>query len=455
MHPRSDNPPQSRYLVSIGAICALVVIILLVMYLFRPQANRNFTPPVTRISIDAQRLTLSDVEINIQSYGLVEARVNSKVVAQVNGRVVYVSEQFRDGAFFKEGDLLLQIEQADYEIEVEIAAANMTEATRVLEEELAASKQARQDWDRLGRGGKPAALVLREPQLKSARAMLRSANARLKQAQLNLERCEIRAPFDGRVLSSSIDLGQVVSNNTTLADIFATDAVEIRLPIKNRELSLLYLPEDKPDGESLAAEGIAPAANVEIISQLAGKEIWYGTMVRTAGSIDSSSRQLYVVVRIDDPFGRAAEGRFPLKIGQYVTARIKGRTIKQAISIPNSAIYQGSYVYVLKEGAVYRQEIEIYWQDKDIVIIEEGLGEGDLLVLTPLGKIHSGTKVTLNNAEQLGIQQENNTGSKPGWLSRIPPERLKKMQAQAKKEGISLEALAKKSRGKYSQGAAR
>lgn len=408
MQAISNTSPQNRYLLGIGAICFVIALILLLMYWLRPQVNRNFTPPVTRISIDAKKLALADVDINIQSYGLIEARVNSKVVAQVNGRVVYVSEQFRDGAFFKEGDLFLRIEQADYEIEVEIASANMTEATRVLEEELAASDQAKQDWEQLGRGGKPAALVLREPQLKSARAMLRSANARLRQAELNLERCEIRAPFDGRVRSSSADLGQVVGSNTTLAEIFATDAVEVRLPIKNRELGLLDLPEETLSSQSLfTTESSKPTINIDIISTLGGQEeVWHGKMVRAAGSIDSSSRQLYIVARIDNPFGSIAEGRFPLKIGQYVTAKIKGRAIAQAISIPNSTIYQGTYVYVLKEGAVYRQDITVYWQNEHIAIIEKGLTEGELLVLTPLGKIHSGTKVNINNAEQLGIQQQ-------------------------------------------------
>lgn len=152
MQALSNTSPRNRYLLGIGAICFIIALILLIMYWLRPQVNRNFTPHITRISIDAKKLALADIDISIQSYGLIEARVNSNVVAQVNGRVVYVSEQFRDGAFFKEGDLFLRIEQADYEIEVEIASANMTEATRVLEEELAASDQAKQDWKQLGLG---------------------------------------------------------------------------------------------------------------------------------------------------------------------------------------------------------------------------------------------------------------------------------------------------------------
>lgn len=378
-------------------LLALFLLVLMLLYLFRPQASRQFTPPVSRISVEVQPLQQRDIVADIRSYGLVEPLIRSKIVAQVSGRVIFVAEEFRDGGFFNSGDVLLRIEPDDYEIEVEIAQANLAEAERQLQEEIAQAEQARQDWQRLGRDEPASPLVLREPQLESARAGVRSAAARLRAARLDLQRCEIRAPFDGRVLSNSIDLGQVVSSNTAVAEIYATDAVEVRLPIKNRELPLLNLPEAYQGDTGPAAE----LPDVQIISDLAQQEIWQGKIVRTASSIDSNSRQLYVVARIDNPYGDKAKGRFPLKIGQYVTARIEGRKIEDVLSVPNRAIYQGTYVYLYREGAVYRREIKLTWQNEVYAIVGEGLSDGDILVLTPLGQISSGTPVKLSNPEAL------------------------------------------------------
>lgn len=380
-------------------LLALFLLVLMLLYLFRPQASRQFTPPVSRISVEVQPLQQRDIVADIRSYGLVEPLIRSKIVAQVSGRVIFVAEEFRDGGFFNSGDVLLRIEPDDYEIEVEIAQANLAEAERQLQEEIAQAEQARQDWQRLGRDEPASPLVLREPQLESARAGVRSAAARLRAARLDLQRCEIRAPFDGRVLSNSIDLGQVVSSNTAVAEIYATDAVEVRLPIKNRELPLLNLPEAYQGDTGPAAE----LPDVQIISDLAQQEIWQGKIVRTASSIDSNSRQLYVVARIDNPYGDKAKGRFPLKIGQYVTARIEGRKIEDVLSVPNRAIYQGTYVYLYREGAVYRREIKLTWQNEVYAIVGEGLSDGDILVLTPLGQISSGTPVKLSNPEALAL----------------------------------------------------
>lgn len=104
-----------------------IVLVIVALYLTRPKAARGFKPPVTRISVEVQRVVSEDITAQIKSYGMVEPRTKSSVVAQVSGRVVYVAEQFRDGGFFNKGDLLLGIEKADYEIEVEIAKSNLAD----------------------------------------------------------------------------------------------------------------------------------------------------------------------------------------------------------------------------------------------------------------------------------------------------------------------------------------
>ena len=273
-------------------------------------------------------------------------------------------------------------------------------------EELALVEQAKADWERLGDNGKPNSLVLRQPQLRAAEASVSSAKALLKQAKVNLERTSVLAPYDGRVLSKNVDLGQVATNNTVLGDIYATDVVEVRLPIKNNDLPLLKLPEDYRHQDTSSKN----LPSVRIRSELAKEEVWLGSIVRTAGSIDNTNRQLNVVARIDDPFGEKAEGRFPLKIGQYVTAEVDGVSLESVLSIPDKAIYQGSYVYVYREGAVYRRPVEISWQNAGVAIIDQGLAEGDQVVVSPLGQISSGTAVALSQsrakADQLEVADE-------------------------------------------------
>jgi hypothetical protein len=104
---------------------------------------------------------------------------------------------------------------------------------------------------------------------------------------------------------------------------------------------------------------------------------------------------LHVIARIDDPFGPANVGKNPLKIGQYVTAEIGGNRLEDVLVIPNNSIYQGSYVYVVENEVLRRRDIVIAWQNDDDAVIERGLQHEDQLVITPLGQVTSGIKVSI------------------------------------------------------------
>jgi RND family efflux transporter MFP subunit len=227
--------------------------------------------------------------------------------------------------------------------------------------------------------------VLHEPQVQAAKARVLSARSAFIKAQLELERTQIIAPFEGRVLRQMVDLGQVVSNGAQLAEIYATDFVEVRLPLRNSDLSFVNLPEEN--------QNFRPS--VEISSELGGKRKWQGEIVRTEGAIDETSRQLHVVAQIKDPFSHKDTSGLPLKIGEYVTAKISGTKIKNSIVIPNETIYQNTYVYIVEDNLLFRKDIEIAWQNGNDTIVSSGVNAGDELVTTPLGQVSSGTVVTI------------------------------------------------------------
>lgn len=318
------------------------------------------------------------------------------LVAQVEGQIVDLNPNLRDGGFFESGDVLVTIDSRDYAAGVSIAEAALADSRQTLAEAEARSNQAREDWDRLGNEEEIPNLVLRIPQLEAARARVLSAESSLRKARLDLERTAIQAPFAGRVLTKFVDLGQVVSRNTQLAEIFATDIVEIRLPIRNRDLPFIDLPEVYRHSVEPRNSG----GRVEISSDLAGLATWQAELVRTEGAIDQTARQLHVIAQIDDPFAPPDNGQTPLKIGQYVTAKLDGNVVAGALVIPNNSIYQGTYVYVVENGILARRDIDILWQNEDEAIVSTGLAVGDQLVTTALGQVTSGVRVAIKGDRQ-------------------------------------------------------
>ena len=376
----------------------IIGVLLLVAFIIKmnpPESpkQRAFTGP--QMAVEALTVTPREYRVMLESYGTIQPRTQSMLIAQVGGEIVDVNPNVRGGGFFERGDILVKIDSRDYAADVRISEATLADARQALAEAEARSQQAREDWERLGNSGEPSGLVLRVPQLEAARARVISAESGLQKTALELERTEIRAPFAGRVLRKFVDMGQVVSQNTQLAEIYATDIVEIRLPLRNRDLTFIDLPETFRYTDETEQFG----GRVAIRSDLAGQATWEAELVRTEGSIDETARQLHVIAQIDDPFAATAAGQTPLKIGQYVTAIIEGNTVPGALVIPNNSIYQGTYVYIVEDGILWRRDIDIVWQNDDEAIVSSGLVAGDRLVTTALGQVTSGIRVTIVGEE--------------------------------------------------------
>ncbi|WP_242620372.1 MULTISPECIES: efflux RND transporter periplasmic adaptor subunit [Shewanella] len=375
---------NKKYLIPV-AIVAVVVAAIMWITSNPPTSKRGPKKSAANVTVETQTIKPQAYQIEVSSFGVVKPRTQSSLVAQASGQILTISQNFREGGFFKQGEVLVQLDDRDYQAEVKVAQAGLLQAQQSLLEEQARVEQALIDWKRLGNGREPNDLVLRKPQLAAAQAAMLSSQAQLDKALLALERTQVVAPFDGRILQKNVDIGRVVTSNSELATIYATDYVEIRLPIHNRDLALVELPE----------QGKSAVAPVEFESDLVGRQLWQGQLDRTEGAIDDSSQQLYVVAQIDDPFSYQQGKQTPLKIGQYLTAKIQGKTLQSSIVIPSSAIYQGSYVYRVRDGVLLRTDVNILWQNGTDAVISSGLSPQDELVLTSLGQVSSGTPVAI------------------------------------------------------------
>lgn len=373
-----------------------------------PQAKRQGASKAPQMTVEVQTLVPQLYQVKLSSFGTIRPRTQSVLVSQTSGQINYINDRFRDGGFFEKGEVLLKLDDRDHQADVKISQANLLDAKQALAEEQAWSEQALTDWKRLGKTGKPTDLVLRVPQLEAAKAKLLSAQAQLDKAKLTLERTTIVAPYAGRVLNKNVDLGQVISANSQLADIYAVDYVEVRLPLKNQDLELIDLPEEY---RNKAQD--KPQSLVLFESEMSRQHQWQGSLVRTEGAIDDDSQQLYVVAQIEDPYALTSSNIYPIKIGQYVSAKISAKLLSNVLVIPNKSIYQGNYVYVVEEGVLKRREVTLLWKNEDDAIVRTGLKEGEQLVITSLGQVSSGTRVSVAGEDNKSSAEAAQNSQKP------------------------------------------
>lgn len=376
-------------------IIAAAYIVAKVMISSRAPAERQ-VPRAPAPVVQVLEVNPGEYRVRVNSRGVVQPRTRGTLVAQVSGEVIRINPDFRDGGFFSGNEVLVQIDPRDYQAAVTIAESDLIQARQILAEEEARSRQAALDWQRLGGNEEPGDLTLRKPQLASARANVAAAEARLAQARLNLSRTRITLPYDGRVLKQQVDIGQVVNAGTVLGEAYATDAVEVRLPLSNRQLAQLVIPEQYRDTDKEVA---GPAVR---LSATVGSEtfVWQGRIVRSEGAIDATSRQTFVVARVDDPYARREDNRPPLKVGQYVEAEIEGRTLDDVYVIPASALRGEIYAYVLgDENRLSERRLDIVWRGGNEVVVKAGLKPGENVVTTVPAGAAEGMEVRPADAE--------------------------------------------------------
>ncbi|RBP49691.1 efflux RND transporter periplasmic adaptor subunit [Arenicella xantha] len=371
-------------------IFAITFAFIYVLVALRPEAQKRAIPE-TVVKVEVVTATPSDYPIVVNTSGTIQADTRGNLVSQIRGEIVRVSDTFKTGGAFKKNDVLIEVDQRDYLAAQSQAAATVSQAEAAYRQEQANSKQAIRDWQRLGNSGTPPDLVARKPQLEAARAQLDSALANLETAKLNLERTKIKAPYQGRVIRRDAVLGQYVSVGTVLAEVFATDEVEVRLPLSQDEFAQLGL-------DSLLGTEQGKQFAVVISTEVGGhRYTWDARVTRTDSTFDLSTRQIDVIASVIAPFDTENQ-KPPLKIGQFVTARIQGRTVNNAIVIPNKALREGSYVFVSQDLRLQRKPVKVIWQDDQNALIESGIESGDLVVTTSLNSTLAGAKVKLSES---------------------------------------------------------
>ncbi len=315
--------------------------------------------------VDVLALETMSAQLAVRSQGTVLPRTQTTLGAEVGGTIVEISPKFIPGGVFGAGEVLLRIDATDYRVAVRQAEALV--------------KQRKIEFDgaaKLRQQGYRA-----EAEYASAAAALASAEAELVRAQRNLERTEIRLPYEGMVLSKEADLGQFVSPGARLGVTFATDYAEVRLPLTDQDLAFVDLPE----ATEIAKTGEAQGPTVTLSATRMGKPAdWEARIVRSEGVVDEKSRVTYAVARIDDPYSLHREG-IPLPVGTFVTADIAGRAMDDVIRVPRSALRAASQLLIVDDDNRIRiRDVDVIRADARYAYIGGGVEAGERIAVSAI-----------------------------------------------------------------------
>ncbi len=372
--------PTLKFLISAGII---VGGILLYQYQIRtsPRADRiksQFQAKLVQV-IALQKTTCMT---KVDAMGTVVPAQQVTLRPLVTGQIVELSSQVIPGGIIQKGQSLVSIDSRDYEVLVRQRQGEVDKARERLKVEQGNQAVARQEFELLGDvvDEEDRELILREPQLTSAQSSLDSAQSALEKARLDLARCTISAPFNAIVRNKHVDIGAVVGMNSDLVSLVGTDEAWIEVMVRVDQLQWLDIPQR--NGHS--------GSSVTIHNE----KVWgkdrtrSGRVVRLAGELENQARWARLLVAVEDPFCLKTENQHlpQLLVGTYVQVEIQGRPLPNVFAVEWSHLRDNNTVWIMdKNGRLEIRKIEIVFSDEpEWVFVQNGLQEGELLVITDL-----------------------------------------------------------------------
>jgi RND family efflux transporter MFP subunit len=353
---------------------------------FKRKPAVKTVPVVDVIKVNSDRFIAQ-----IRAMGTVRPDREVVIKSQVAGTVIQVAPEFVQGGLIPEGQTMVRIDPADYELAVNKAQNALARAQADFEIEKGQQQIAREELKLMAEMSpneiRETGLVLRKPQLEKARAVVASAESDLEAARLDLERTRISAPFHALVLSKAVDAGAMTAAQGTLATLVDVTCyqVEVQVPLDRLDRIRVHETQGSP---------------ARIRSLYAGRE-WEGRVVRTTGAVTEQSRMAGVIIRVDDPLGLGpARGRPAMLLDDHVEAVIEGQAFDNVFSLPRNLIQEDSSLWIYNDGRLEIRKVAPVWIENDRVFIQSGLSPGDLVISSDLSAPVPGMALTLASQER-------------------------------------------------------
>ena len=303
------------------------------------------------------------------------------IIPQISGRVTKVHPNFNNGGTFNKGDILFQIEQADFINAVNIAKAQVEQARTALTLQQAESNAAIEEWRSLNPNRKAPDLVAKKPQLQQANANLKSAQAQLADAQLGLNRTKFNYNFSGRIIDTSIELGQFLQAGQSYGRAYPLNSLEIKVPVEDKVLKFLDVDANNAQNNKVTIRTKYRGENIVID----------GTIDRIGSTLDETTRFVDVIVKPNDNQPNA------LIPGVFVEVDLIGKAVDNVWVLPNEALQGQSDIWIVNDDNTLRQYTPQIITTGDKTSDAIGNGETVKVVMGLLKGVTDGMSVRVAN----------------------------------------------------------
>lgn len=343
-------------------VLALLVLALVFIYRGAPDTVTH-TPRLESPEFRVHSVAFEPVTLQLHSQGTARAQDRLALTFRAGGEVIEVSDSMASGGWVEKGEVLVRLDPEPFELDVAQRRHDVESAKLHLEQAQAKATIARRSPSRNATD-----FALNVPQLREARARVQMARAALNQAVSDLERATMKAPFSGRLEQVRVSVGQTVGGGESLGELFSSQRMEVRLPVRNEWLDLMAVFPDEPDK--------ALEIPVRLSGSFGGRDRHWDAVITRRESGVSSNQMSWLIAEVDPD-----SGSVPLEPRVYVDAQIQGRRLAEVATIPRSAMITNNEIWVVDEASrLRRQQVEWAYRDDESVYVTEGLEAGQRIL---------------------------------------------------------------------------
>jgi multidrug efflux system membrane fusion protein len=332
-------------------------------------------PTQRAVAVEVGRAIKKKTPVILGALGNVTTIASVAVRTRIDNEIVGI--HFSDGAFVKQGDLLVTLDSRTIEAQIVQAEGNVARDQAQLE---GALRDVRRYTELVPKGATPVLnLENAQTQVDTFRAAIRADQAALENLKVQLSFCSIRAPISGRISQAAIKVGNFARSADTIpiATINQLAPIYVTFTVPQRSLPEVRLAIAEAGA---SVEAVVPGDNRRAT----------GVITMIENTVDPTTGM--ATLRATMP--NADELLWP---GSLVTVQITLRT-EDGVVVPSAAVQvsqQGSFVYVVKDNVATVTPVKVSRLLGAETVIASGVNDGDVVVTDGHLLLNDGARVNV------------------------------------------------------------
>ena len=367
--------------------------------------------------VETIKLISKENTINIMAYGEVISAKIIKVKYRDKGRIIKVGKNINNGALLKKDDFMFEVDSfnikndlQDKYLSKKIIALNIKKLNSKIEtgllrrEELITQsniikKQLNKklanknnvfseksiDEHRMSLSLKEEKLIDNKEltnsfvmEIETYKEEVEKLNNTIVRLNNDLKETKVFAPYSGYISQLNMEVGKEISSNEVLAELSASDALEVKFSIGGVDYHKL---------NKFTNKGIGANINIK---WLVGSKYY---------------KSKAVINRIDGLINREIAGinlyaditpqSFDIPLGAFVEVNLKQLVSSKSILVPLSSVFNNEFIFIINNGRLQKQKIKIISQESNGILIEDDGLSGKNIAVTRLSNMQDDMQVNI------------------------------------------------------------